>query len=256
MFDFFKNRPTDVKGIRNAVLQFIKEEMQRAEGGEGGNIKGLCLYVTCNNNERHLYEGALYVNDPGRFKEEELQKIADDYVIALPDNWTFDVEFVDEAPVEALKAGNVDVALFVSSTNKPKVHADKTAYIRVLHGDTEHEVYQITSAVGKINIGREKKAKTADGFFRLNAIAFSGTSSEVTNMSVSRQHAHIEWNREAGAFYIFADEGGIPPHNKMKVRAEGGVPFKLMTTDIGHRLQHKDQVILGESAVLEFLEQY
>ncbi|HLL43902.1 MAG TPA: hypothetical protein VK369_12230, partial [Segetibacter sp.] len=57
---------------------------------------------------------------------------------------------------------------------------------------------------------------------------------------------------ESGAFYIFADEGGVPPHNKMKVRIEGGTPVKLQTTQVGHRLQEGDQVILGESALLEF----
>ena len=62
----------------------------------------------------------------------------------------------------------------------------------------------------------------------------------------------IEWDAEAGAFYIFADAGGIPPHNKMKVRTEGETPVKLQATQIGHRLQKGDQIVLGESAVLEF----
>ncbi|MEJ7676505.1 MAG: hypothetical protein WKG06_01220 [Segetibacter sp.] len=69
---------------------------------------------------------------------------------------------------------------------------------------------------------------------------------------MSREHAHIQWDAEAGAFYIFADAGGIPPYNKMKVRTEGGTPVKLQTTQFGHRLQDGDQVVLGESAVLEF----
>ena len=47
MFDFLKNRPTDIKGIRAALLQFIKDQLQKAEGGEGSNIKGLHLYFYC-----------------------------------------------------------------------------------------------------------------------------------------------------------------------------------------------------------------
>jgi hypothetical protein len=38
----------------------------------------------------------------------------------------------------------------------------------------------------------------------------------------------------------------------MKVRAIGGSPVKLQTTQIGHRLRQGDQIILGESAILEF----
>ena len=54
------------------------------------------------------------------------------------------------------------------------------------------------------------------------------------------------------AFFLFTDEGGIPPANKIKVKPEHGQEIKLMTTEIGHQLKEGDQVILGESALLEF----
>jgi hypothetical protein len=252
MFDFFKSRPDDIKGIRSAIVQFIKEQLQKAEGGEGSNIKGLSLFIYCNDNEKHLYEAAVYSEDENRFKEDEVQKIADDFAIALPDNWTLEMTFVDEAPPEAVKAQNVDAALFISTKKKPKVFKDTTAVINVLHGEAEKKSYIIKSNEGKITIGRERNVQTADGFHRENSIAFPGNSGNESNRSISRQHAHIEWNAEVGAFYIFADEGGIPPYNKMKVRAIGGAPVKLQTTQIGHRLRQGDQIILGESAILEF----
>ena len=252
MFDLFKSKPTDIKSIRASLLQFIKEQLQKAEGGEGSNIRGLCLYINCRQEEKHLYEGAVYADEEDRFKEEEVQKIADDYAIALPENWTLQIEFVDEVPPEALKASDVDAALFISTRKKPAVFHDVTAYVRVLNGQAEKEVYTISSTSGKINIGRERKVHTADGFYRENMIAFPDSSSNESNRSVSRQHAHIEWDSQSNAFYLFADEGGVPPHNKMKVRAVGGLPVKLQTTEIGHKLQEGDQIILGESALLEF----
>ena len=72
------------------------------------------------------------------------------------------------------------------------------------------------------------------------------------NRSVSRQHAHIEWESASGSFLIFADEGGIPPHNKMKIRTAEGISIKLQAIEVGHRLEEGDQVILGDKAVLEF----
>jgi hypothetical protein len=252
MFDLFKSRPTDVKSIRASLLSFIKEQLQKAEGGEGSNIRGLCLYINCKEEEKHLYEGAVYADEEDRFKEEEVQKIADDYAIALPENWTLQIEFVKELPSEALKSPDTDAALFISTRKKPKVFHHATAYIRVLNGQAEKEVYTISSTSGKINIGRERKVQTADGFYRENIIAFPDGSSNESNRSVSRQHAHIEWDAENAAFYLFADEGGVPPHNKMKVRTVGGLPVKLQTTEIGHRLHEGDQIILGESALLEF----
>lgn len=120
MFDLFKNKPSDIKGIRASLLQFIKDQLQKAEGGEGSNIKGLCLYITCSDEEKHLYEGAVYADEEDRFKEEEVQKIADDYAIALPENWILEILFVDEAPPEALKAREINAALFISTKKKPK----------------------------------------------------------------------------------------------------------------------------------------
>lgn len=254
MFDFFKqdSKPQDIKAIRSALLQFIKDQLQKAEGGEGSNIKGLCLFITCSPEDKHLYEAAVFIDDEDRFKEEEVQKIADDYAIALPENWTLEITFTNVAPPEALRAQDLDAALFISTKKKPKVFKDTTAIVRVLNGEAENEVYSIASTAGKINIGRERKVQTADGFYRENFIAFPNNSRHESNRSVSRQHAHIEWDAENGAFYIYADEGGIPPYNKMKVRTEGGIPVKLQTTQIGHRLQEGDQIILGESALLEF----
>ena len=88
MFPFFKKEssppPSDVKTIRDAMLNFIKEQLSKTEGGEGGNIKGLQLFIACPEEEKHLYESAVYWEEEDQFKEDEVQKIADDYAIDLP----------------------------------------------------------------------------------------------------------------------------------------------------------------------------
>ena len=73
------------------------------------------------------------------------------------------------------------------------------------------------------------------------------------NRSVSRQHAHIEWEPRSGSFLIFADEGGIPPNNKMKdAHCRRTWLIKMQAIEVGHRLEEGDQIILGDTAVLEF----
>jgi hypothetical protein len=252
MLSIFSSRPTDVKGVRNAILQFIKELLQKAEGGEGSIIRGLQLYVDCHSDERHVYESAVYAGLEPKFQQEEVQRIADDFAIDLPPGWTMDTLFTEEIPVNAIRAKNVSAALLIL-TNRTKVKQQAvTAYVRVLNGDTGQHSYTIEPGKRKYNIGREEKVQASDGFFRTNFIAFKGDSSNPANKSVSRQHAHVEWNEENGAFYLYADEGGIPPRNKLKVRTAGAEPFKMQTTEIGYRLKEGDQMILGESAVLEF----
>ncbi len=251
MFDLFKNRPRDVKEIRNAILQFIKEQLQKAEGGEGANIRTIFLFINCSDADRYLFESALYYDTPDRFKNDEIQKIADDYAIALPSDWVLKISFDEEAPVEAIPAKNIDLSLLITTLKSKGVFKPTSAYINVLNGDAEKKQYTISSGTGKINIGRAAGVQTADGFFRKNNIAFID-SEHAINRAVSRQHAHIEWDDETGAFFLYADQGGIPPANKVKVRSVEGEPIKLLSIEIGHRLKEGDQVILGDAALLEF----
>ncbi len=256
MFGFLKGntneRPNDIKGIRHALLRFIKDELQKAEGGEGAHIKGLSVFLTGNEAERRLYEAAVYLDEENRFKD-EVQKIADDYALNLPGNWTLEVLVQRDFPPEAATAPDVDAALFIK-TGKHFIRHTATAYVRILNGEAEKTVYTLTSGPQKVNIGRDTKAQAADGFFRTNQIAFPSASVNPANKFISRQHAHIAWNDEAGCFVIYADEGGIPPRNKIKIRSAGGgeEPVKLHSAEIGHHLREGDQVILGEAAVIEF----
>jgi hypothetical protein len=252
MLNLFKqNKPKDIKALRSEIIDFIKVQLKKAESGEGGNIKGLQLYITCDPQDKFLYEGALYIEDQNKFKE-EVQKVADDFAIALPENWLLQIVSDEPTPPEAIQSSDVGIALFISTKQKPSVHKEAVAYIKVLNGEAEETVYTIHSSNKKINIGREKKVQLADGYLRQNQIAFPDISNNKSNKSISRQHAHIEWNDESAAFFLFADEGGIPPSNKVKVKPEQGQEIKLITTEIGHQLKEGDQVMLGESALLEF----
>ena len=255
MFNLFKsdkeNRPADVKSIRYELLQFIKQELQKAEGGEGGNIKGLNLYISCPSSDCAVYEAAVHINEPEVFKD-EVQRIADDYAVNLPESWQMDVTLNEDFPPEAVRSEKLDAAFFIK-TNKNFIKQSATAYLRALSGETDKPEYTLTSETEKLHIGRDKKAQGDDGFFRTNHIAFPSDSANESNKYVSRQHARIEWNNDAGRFMIFADDGGIPPRNKIKIRSEKSEDIiKLTSTHIGHQLEEGDQIILGESAVLEF----
>ena len=49
MFNLFNKstpeKPQDVKAVREALLLFIKQELQKMEGGEGRHIKGFELSI-------------------------------------------------------------------------------------------------------------------------------------------------------------------------------------------------------------------
>jgi len=255
MFDLFKKNenkgPKDVKAVRDGLLRYIKEELQKAEGGEGRNIKAVNIFIVSTPGEKHIYEAAVYHGEKDKFKE-EVQRIADDYAVDLPADWQMEISFEDEYPPEAIKVDTLNAAVFIR-TKDNVIQKPGMAYIRVLNGEAEKQEYKISSADWKINLGREKKAQVEGGFFRLNQIAFLGDSSNESNKFISRQHAHIEWSNENGCFMLFADDGGVPPGNKVKIRSTANENLiKLNSIYISHKLAEGDQIILGESAVLEF----
>ncbi len=251
MFKLFKTPAADVKKIRNVLLQLIKEKLQKAQGGEGANINGIYLYINCTEQERYLYESVVYTADPEKFRD-EVQKIADDYAILLPPSWKYEATFTDKFPEQSYVAAEIKTALFIS-TRKAGIISKKTCgFIKVLGGNAEKESYVLEPSKEKINIGREIQVQLNGGVVRKNTIAFIAAGAADNNRSVSRQHAHIEWEPSSGSFLIFADEGGIPPNNKMKIHTSGGMSVKMQAIEVGHRLQEGDQVILGDQAVLEF----
>jgi len=256
IFNFFnKNtpeKPQDVKALREAILLFLRQELQKMEGGEGSNINGFELYIACAPADRFLYDSAVFFEDESRFKN-EVQRIADDFAIDLPEKWAMTVLFVEELPEQGIKMNGLEVALRITRKEIPVVQKLSTAYIRILNGEAEQALYTIRAEDGRINMGRDKKTQDGDGFVRENNIAFPDSSTSTGNKYISRQHAHIDWDQELYAFVLFADDGGIPPRNKVKVKslAEHNT-VKLNFTEFGHTLLEGDQIILGESAVLEF----
>lgn len=256
MFGLFnksnQDAPQDVKAIREFLLTAIKQELQKLEGGEGKHIKGLTLFIACTPVEKHRYESAVFAEYEDRFKN-EIQRIADDFALDLPENWTMQTTFMEELPADVIRLANLNAGLLIRTPEHVVVTRSTIAYIRTLNGESEKTEYKITAESGKINIGREHQVQVSDGFFRINQIAFPDSSTNEANKFISRQHAHIEWDTDSAAFLLFADEGGIPPRNKVKIRSVGEHhPVKLNVAELGHVLQEGDQIILGELAVLEF----
>lgn len=250
----FSKQKKDIKGTRNEILIFIKEQLQKAEGGEGSGIIGLEIFVRATPEDQYIYEGALYHENPDKLKQDEIQRILDDYEISLPANWTLAIHYIEENfPRHATVMPGNEVALKILTKKSAVAARPSSATIRILHGKGVQDNIEITAGKDPVNIGRGEMAQTADGFFRKNHIAFTEDETIPANRSVSRKHAHIEWDEKIKSFVLHADDGGIPPMNKTKVRTTGDTVVKLNTTEIGHVLTNNDQVILGEEAVIEFL---
>jgi hypothetical protein len=256
MFNFFnkKKEPEElnVKMVREQLLSFIKEELQRLDGGEGSKVSHMQLYLSPATH-RFIYETAVYSNEPGKFKN-EVQRLADNFALELPVNWKLDVLFVDQLPQNGISNGELNSVLVFGRDRSASVQrqAGGNARISLSWGTAEQQEYELRAVPGRYNIGRESKVQAGDGTFRTNTIAFPADLAE-ENKFISRQHAHIEWDQETATFKLFADDGGVPPANKTKIRwaADESVQ-KLNSTHIGYPLSHGDEVILGDVVVMQF----
>ena len=83
------------------------------------------------------------------------------------------IMFDEEVPPEAIRSSSLDVALFISTKQKPSIHKEAVAYIKVLNGEAEQTCLYIHSSNKKINIGREKNVQVADGYLQAKSNCFS-----------------------------------------------------------------------------------
>lgn len=257
MFDFFKSKPADVpldaKTLREAILQLIKEELQKLDGGEGSSLGMLQLFVAPAPEQRFLYETALYIAQPEKLKE-EIQRTADNYALDLPAGWELNIAFTDFLPLDSVKDEQICTGLKMSlAVAAPAARVAREAVLRVIKGKAAQSAYTIEAGNSRLNIGRDSQAAASDGSLRINHIAFPEDSAFPANQYISRQHAHIEWDALALCFVVYADEGGVPPRNKTKIRsATDETVHKLNSTLAGYRLKSGDQLILADAGVLEF----
>ncbi|KIO78453.1 hypothetical protein TH53_03270 [Pedobacter lusitanus] len=256
MFDFFKKNktddPLDAKSLREVMLQMIKEELQQLDGGEGTHLKKMQLFVNAGAEELFVYETALYSAAPEKLKE-EIQRIADNFALDLPADWQLEVLYVDELPAGVIRSKEIKLGLLLKNTPQAvAAQTGTTAMLKVITGKAEQEQYVLKPGTNRINIGRESSVQGADGSYRINNIAFLAEELD-SNKYISRQHAHLEWDKEQLCFKLYADEGGVPPGNKTKIRtASDDSTHKLNSTQIGYILKEGDQIILADVAVIEF----
>ncbi|RYY99525.1 MAG: FHA domain-containing protein [Chitinophagaceae bacterium] len=253
LFNWNKNESParDAKSIREELLYAIRQKLASVEGGEGSHIRGITLYLAPPPELRPEYEAAVYYGQEERFRQ-EVARIADNYAIDLPAQWTLEAEFAETLPPDATPVPGQPAGIWIATATKA-APANATAQVLVLQGEAEQARYELRARDGRINIGREKNVQQHDGFLRVNAICFPPASTNEANKYVSRQHAHIQFDEAMGQFLLFADEGGVPPQNKVKVKGCGDAnAIKLQSTAVPHLLRDGDQIMLGHSALLEF----
>jgi hypothetical protein len=110
----------------------------------------------------------------------------------------------------------------------------------VVRGTAERKTYSF--AASRLDLGRCVEVRdTRNRLIRTNHVAFVEGSGEV-NKSVSRRHAHIDYEPASGG-YRLRDDGSV--HGTSVVRNGNTVP--VPPGSLGVRLRTGDEIVLGEA---------
>ena len=114
--------------------------------------------------------------------------------------------------------------------------------VRVLRGSMERWAYSLSAQ--RIDVGRGAEVRDhRNRLIRTNHVVFTEGAGDV-NQTVSRKHAHIDYEPRTGQFRLH-DDGS--EHGTEIVR--GGRTISVVRGTRGVRLQSDDEVVLGEARV-------
>jgi hypothetical protein len=126
------------------------------------------------------------------------------------------------------------------TSDTPRDPAYARIDLTVVRGTAAQKSYSF--AANRIDLGRCAEVRdTRNRLVRTNHVAFVEGAGEV-NQSVSRRHAHIEYEATSGG-YRLRDDGSV--HGTSVVRNGGTVA--VPPGSLGVRLRTGDEVVLGEA---------
>jgi hypothetical protein len=248
--------------LREAIIGFIIQSLQPYVGESAVSVNGLHFYIVCSNpEEEEAARVALYVDRPGMFKTEHLERKLLNHFIQMDAGWFFEGHLVKEEqlPADCIRKLNFGLSIIRSGEHVPGNYSK--ALLQVLTGQAESSEYMLDPKKQlKFNIGRTKTPQLLSGKIQQNDIVFLGKDepgfNELTgsaNHHVSRNHAYIIYDPKNNCFRLYPDRGGLPENgNKLKIHTSNDKVKWLNLYGISHCLSDGDQVELGGAVVLRF----
>jgi hypothetical protein len=227
--------------IVHLVVDAIEHEIQ--PGGRGKRVfpfNSITLSVLASSREGRARFEAVLAGDPP-LRDRIVERLRSK---SCPiDDLTLDVAYVARAPKD-WRHPQFNLA-FARVTRAPTSDARRDPVfaridLTVVRGTAERKTYSF--AAKRIDLGRCPEVRdTRNRLIRTNHVAFVEGSGGV-NQSVSRRHAHLEYEPSSGG-YRLRDDGSV--HGTSVVRNGGTVA--VPPGSLGVRLRSGDELVLGEA---------
>jgi hypothetical protein len=221
--------------VHRTILEEIAFRIDSLPRGKRAfSYSNILVQIVAEPDRRRSYE-KVFVE--GSALERDIRSHFDDGSVEYPANLKVQIELVDDLPPD-VKARGFDITY--SNTQIRDVSAQPIQIrLTFLTGDAEHGEYLFSQQ--RINIGRLSEVLDSQlRPIRRNHVAIKDEGSGV-NATVSRSHAHIEFDAESSRFRLF-DDGSAQGTTLFR---DGSLIAVPKGASKGVLLLDKDEIIVG-----------
>jgi hypothetical protein len=233
----------EVAEIRIAVLDEVRKKIQRAGGQALFPYNVVRIKIRAGSDEAGIFERDFF----RRYFDEELRKCLSKESCRFPEDLRVEIRTAqDEGAWLRVETLAEDAAPVV---NVPRERQE--AKLVVSAGVANQSEISLQKA--RTNIGRLIDVYKAEGLSRRNDLAFDADNP--INRTVSREHAHIVFDKASGEYRLFNDRwyqrGDKSENNCGLWIVRDGMGQEVHRDSRGTRLESGDEIHLGK-AVLRF----
>jgi len=238
--------PPELAEIRLGVLDQVREKSYRSGGRKVFPYDLLRVRMRgVQESRREVFAGRFFQ----RYLEQEVRDALRDAGCRYPESLRVEVE-----PVAGLPQRGEDWLVVEAASQEQSARAaGPVGRLVVREGRANVEAVRLEKA--RTNIGRVADVYRQQGLFRRNDLAFA-EDSEI-NRSVSREHAHVRYDRTTGEYRIFNDRwyprGGQGPGGAAGACGtwivRDGMSLEVSRDSRGTKLEAGDEIHFGRAVV-------
>jgi hypothetical protein len=230
--------PPELAEIRFAVLDEVRRNSYRA------GARRVFPFDLVRVSMRGVEESRAHVFRSGFFRqylEHEIQGSLRADHVRFPERLRVEVDIATGLPL-----ANEPWLTVVAASQGPSGEVKKTARLLVLNGQSNASELPIQKS--RVHIGREVDVYRNGGIYRRNDLAFV-EDSEV-NRSVSREHAHVDYDAASGEYRLFNDRWYARGADCGTRIVRDGVSLEVHRDTRGTKLEPGDEIHLGRAIVI------
>lgn len=232
--------PPELAEIRLAVLDQVYGKSYRSGGRKVFPFDLLRVELRGVEESRaSVFRGKFF----GKYLEQEIRGALRNAGCRFPENLTVNIQVVAELPKAAEPWLTVEVG------QQETVHSETPPVAKLVVREGTANVRELPLEKARTNIGRSSDVIRAEGIFRRNDLAFGEDGA--ANSSVSREHAHILFDKASGEYRIFNDRWyALGSHDCGIWIVRDGLSQEVHRNGRGTRLEPGDEIHLGRAVVV------